>query len=145
MAGPLLSTRWRPEVTKCEVGLAEPGLILENTFTSIDGMVDKIFPYVSAFKGLILCNHWKSIDIIDKVTCPILFIIADKDELVPPVMNYELFEKATSAARKDRVACGSPVRHRRRRPQRLVHDRPQHLLPETQGFCAVSLISCSNT
>ena len=87
-----------------KVGLLfESGVILENTFTSIDDMVDKIFPYVSMFKSLILRNHWRSIDIIHKIKVPILFIIASKDELVPPEMNIKLFEKASGAKSKEKV------------------------------------------
>lgn len=87
-----------------KVGLLfESGVILENTFTSIDDMVDKIFPYVSMFKSLILRNHWRSIDIIHKIKVPILFIIASKDELVPPEMNIKLFESASGAKSKEKV------------------------------------------
>jgi fermentation-respiration switch protein FrsA (DUF1100 family) len=66
-------------------------------------MVDKIFPYVSYLKKFILRNHWRSIELIHKVSVPILFIIASKDELVPPEMSDRLYNKATLTERKFRV------------------------------------------
>ena len=59
------------------------GVILENTFTSIADMIDSIFPYLRYFKYF-QKNHWRSIDLIQKLTAPILFIKSMKDELVPP-------------------------------------------------------------
>lgn len=66
-------------------------------------MVDKLFPYVSIFKNLILRNHWRSNEVIHKLTMPILFIIADRDELVPPQMSDELFKRAVNSEHKVRV------------------------------------------
>ena len=83
------------------------GAILENTFTSIDDMVDKIFPYVSFFKRWILRNHWRTIDLVGKLSVPILFIIAQKDELVPPEMSERLYNKASLSEKKFRVMCDS--------------------------------------
>lgn len=60
------------------------GLIVENTFTSMGDMVDKIFFFVRHLKWLILRNHWRSADLIGKVTHPIFFIAGNQDELVPP-------------------------------------------------------------
>ena len=41
------------------------GIILENTFTSMGDMVDKVMFFAKHFKGLILNSHWNSIDIVD--------------------------------------------------------------------------------
>lgn len=54
------------------------GIILENTFTSISDMVDSIFPVLSPFKFL-QKNHWKSLELIDKIKIPIMFIMSMKD------------------------------------------------------------------
>ncbi|CAD8085167.1 unnamed protein product [Paramecium sonneborni] len=59
------------------------GLILENTFTSIDDMVDIIFPKLKLFKSFLLKNHWLSIQKIGQITQPIFFIYSMKDEIVP--------------------------------------------------------------
>ena len=40
------------------------GVILENTFTSIPDMVDKVFPLLKVFKRFILRNYWRSIELI---------------------------------------------------------------------------------
>lgn len=67
-------------------------------------MVDKIFPYVSFFKKFILRNHWRSSEVIHKLTMPILFIIADQDELVPPQMSEVLYNNAVQSEFRSRVA-----------------------------------------
>lgn len=41
------------------------GIIIENTFTSISDMVDKIFPFLKYFKLLIQKNFWNSISRIN--------------------------------------------------------------------------------
>lgn len=78
------------------------GLILENTFTSMGDMVDRVFPKLAMFKNLILRNHWRSAELIPKVTFPILFIMSLKDELVPVEHMCQLYDKAVNAEFKDR-------------------------------------------
>jgi fermentation-respiration switch protein FrsA (DUF1100 family) len=78
------------------------GLILENTFTSMGDMVDRVFPKLAFFKTLILKNHWLSGDSISKITCPILFIMSLKDELVPVEHMLQLYEKAVNAEFKEK-------------------------------------------
>lgn len=73
---------------------------MENTFTSIDDMMDKVFSFLSPIKSIVLRNHWRSIDIISKIKVPILFIVATEDELVPPSMTKMLYAKATLAEKK---------------------------------------------
>ena len=70
------------------------GLILENTFTSIPDMVEVIFPAVSFLKGLVLRNYWPSNKRISKITTPTLFVKAEKDEIVPPIMMDQLYNLA---------------------------------------------------
>ncbi|EAR92062.3 alpha/beta superfamily hydrolase (macronuclear) [Tetrahymena thermophila SB210] len=76
------------------------GIILENTFTSLDDMVDVVFRPVSIFKRLILKNHWPTINQMSKVQVPALFIKSNKDELVPASQMQQLFDK-----------CHSPNKH----------------------------------
>ena len=47
-------------------------------------MADKLIPYASSVKGLVQNIFWPSIDRIEKVTAPILFVRGMRDELVPP-------------------------------------------------------------
>ena len=79
------------------------GAIIENTFTSIDAMVDKLFPMVAFLKGFVLRNHWRSIEVIGRVRVPILFIKAMNDELIPPAMMNKLYANAVSAKFKKMV------------------------------------------
>lgn len=76
------------------------GAILENTFTSISDMVDKLFPMVKSLKRFVLRISWDSLAIIDKITCPLLFIKATNDELVPPEHMNALFANAVSSKSK---------------------------------------------
>jgi pimeloyl-ACP methyl ester carboxylesterase len=73
------------------------GMIVENTFTSIADMVDRIMPHVAPFKFLIQRIFYPTIDRINSVTCPILFIRGLKDEIVPCDQSIKLYETAKSA------------------------------------------------
>lgn len=76
-------------------------LILENTFTSISAMVDRLFPFLAAIKGIVLRIQWDSLLKIKDLTQPILFISGDSDELVPPPFMKALHDAATRSARRD--------------------------------------------
>lgn len=54
------------------------GLIVENTFTSISDMVDSKFYFLRPFKFL-LRNFWPSIERIDRIIVPILFVVSMND------------------------------------------------------------------
>lgn len=63
-----------------EINMYTPaGLILENTFTSIPDMVDVVFSKLSWMKGPLVRNFFASVDRINKVKIPTLFIFAMKD------------------------------------------------------------------
>ena len=66
------------------------GVIIENSFTSISDMVDVIFWFAKYFKFLILRNYWTSIDLVNKIEYPIMFVTGDKDQLVPHTMTHIL-------------------------------------------------------
>ncbi|XP_074568115.1 alpha/beta hydrolase domain-containing protein WAV2-like [Curcuma longa] len=80
-------------------------IILENTFTSILDMAAIMFPFLKWFigsngsKGPKILNYfvrspWSTIDIIDKIEQPILFLSGLRDELVPPSHMQMLRSKA---------------------------------------------------
>ncbi|XP_042473586.1 alpha/beta hydrolase domain-containing protein WAV2-like isoform X1 [Zingiber officinale] len=80
-------------------------IILENTFTSILDMAAMMFPFLKWFigsngpKGPKILNYfvrspWSTIDIIDKIEQPILFLSGLQDELVPPLQMQMLHSKA---------------------------------------------------
>ena len=51
------------------------GIILENTFTSIADLIDIMFPKLAFMKKLIQRNYWPSVDRINQINKPILFIM----------------------------------------------------------------------
>lgn len=80
-------------------------LILENTFTSVLDMAGVLLPFLKWFiggtdsKGLRILNclvrsPWNTIDLIDQVEQPILFLSGSRDEMVPPSHMRRLYEKA---------------------------------------------------
>ncbi|XP_031491688.1 alpha/beta hydrolase domain-containing protein WAV2 [Nymphaea colorata] len=83
-------------------------LILENTFTSVLDMAGVLLPFLrwfigsTAFKGPKILNFlvrspWNTVEIIDKIKQPILFLSGLQDEMVPPAHMRMLYEKASSS------------------------------------------------
>lgn len=72
-------------------------VVLENTYTSISDMVDKLMPFLSPLKGHLLNIKWDSDRKIQLLTQPILFISGDSDELVPTEHMVRLHELATKS------------------------------------------------
>lgn len=58
------------------------GLIIENTFTSINDIASQFMPILTSFTPFILRNTWKSKDIIGKIEAPILFIRCNEIKLL---------------------------------------------------------------
>jgi len=81
------------------------GLIVENTFCSISDMVGKVFPWLNfeIVKNYMLTMHWKSMNLINSITCPILFLAGDQDEIVPHEQMLKLYGLATNAKSKKLV------------------------------------------
>lgn len=50
------------------------GLILENTFTSIQDVLASLAPLLSTLSPLLLRNKWESKALMHKLKCPVLFI-----------------------------------------------------------------------
>ena len=73
------------------------GVIVENTFKSIDSMVDHLMPVVAPFKSLVLRMHWDSAKIVPTLTIPVLYLAGAKDQLVPPPHMTELHQKSVNA------------------------------------------------
>ncbi|KAJ1952967.1 hypothetical protein IWQ62_006101, partial [Dispira parvispora] len=73
------------------------GIVLENTFTNMLDMVGAVYPrwlpYYSLAK-FCLWNHWSSVDRIQVIPVPILFLSAAKDEIVPSWMMSQLSQQA---------------------------------------------------
>lgn len=78
------------------------GLIVENTFTSMSDLIDKIFPFLKQVKNLLLKNHWPSKERIKQLKVPILFLMSAKDELIPIEQMHELYAKSENAKFKSK-------------------------------------------
>eukprot|EP01083_Nonionella_stella_P286330 974611_1 len=74
------------------------GLILENTFTSIEHIVKDhlrhTFGLVSRLSDSITRIPWDSLSRITNVTCPILFISGQLDKVVPPYQMDLLYKSS---------------------------------------------------
>ena len=70
------------------------GLIIESTFTSIVDMGKKYYPYLPV--NLIARIRYPSLENIDKIYCPKLFIHSIDDEIIPYAMSQQFFDKANT-------------------------------------------------
>jgi abhydrolase domain-containing protein 13 len=79
------------------------GVIVENTFLSIDRMVDSIFPVLSyrLLKNILLRIGWRNDAMVTSIKCPMMFIAGDRDEIVPHAHMIELYGLAKSTKRKE--------------------------------------------
>jgi len=75
------------------------GVMLENTFTNISAMADKLFPFLFYVKPLVLRMNFPSLESIEKIGVPILFISGGLDEVVPPDHMQTLYDSATKSRR----------------------------------------------
>lgn len=76
------------------------GLIIENTFLSIEEMVNAIYPKWTMYPHLtrFLWNHWKSDEAVKSLDLPILYLLGDKDEVVPPSHTEKLYQLSKKAS-----------------------------------------------
>jgi pimeloyl-ACP methyl ester carboxylesterase len=81
----------------CRTGGAIRGLVLENTFTCIGAMMDKLFPVLRPVKRWLLRMDWPSLQRIGDVETPVLFISGLQDELIPPGQMLALYTAAVAA------------------------------------------------
>lgn len=75
------------------------GLVVENTFESMGGMIDVVLPPLRFAKAMNR-NPWDSISAIRSLETPILFISGLRDELVPPQHVKSLYDAALRSALK---------------------------------------------
>lgn len=74
-------------------------LVLENTFTSIRSMMQRVFPALAPFAALVT-SPWASEHRIRTIRIPTMFLVGEKDELVPPSMMRSL-HTASVASHKE--------------------------------------------
>lgn len=90
------------------------GVIIENTFTSMNDLLNAIcrrFRILSLVNRLRLLkrlnrSQWNSIETVTGLKVPVLFLSGLKDKIVPPIHMEKLFE-ATSSSRKQMKTFGS--------------------------------------
>jgi fermentation-respiration switch protein FrsA (DUF1100 family) len=78
------------------------GVVIENSFTSISSMVDKMFPFLAVgdLKNQFLRLKWDSITKVRDISLPMLFIGGKQDEIVPAEHMLELYDAAVGASSK---------------------------------------------
>ena len=80
------------------------GVVLENTFTSVDDMVVTLGQRMVRMSGwtvralrlllsVFMTSHWDSEGKVGDIRCPVLLISGEKDELVPAWQMRRLYEK----------------------------------------------------
>ncbi|CAJ1352437.1 unnamed protein product, partial [Effrenium voratum] len=72
------------------------GLVLENTFTSISDVVNALFPMLAfeSLKKRFLRIRWESIQRVQDLEVPMLFLTGEKDEMIPPTHSRMLHARA---------------------------------------------------
>ena len=69
------------------------GFIVENTFTSLSEMADRIYPKLRIFRKLILRNFWDNDQYVKQLPKHLkgLFITGKKDEITPTYMLKSIY------------------------------------------------------
>jgi pimeloyl-ACP methyl ester carboxylesterase len=76
------------------------GMMVENTFCSIDAMVGILFPFLRpVVKGPLLKMHWNSKEIAKSLTLPILYLAGEDDEIIPHSQMKYLYKISQGASR----------------------------------------------
>ena len=73
------------------------GLILESPFTSVKDMAKMAFPHLPVY--LLIRTKYDSLSRIGDVSCPLLILHGDRDEIVPIAQARKLFEAARDPKR----------------------------------------------
>eukprot|EP00927_Polykrikos_kofoidii_P050564 TRINITY_DN44458_c0_g1_i1.p1 TRINITY_DN44458_c0_g1~~TRINITY_DN44458_c0_g1_i1.p1 ORF type:complete len:330 (+),score=46.24 TRINITY_DN44458_c0_g1_i1:87-1076(+) len=72
------------------------GIILENTFVSVSAVVDALFPFIAfeSLKARFLRLRWETVERIKTLEVPLLFLVGEKDEMIPPWHSKKLQSSA---------------------------------------------------
>lgn len=81
------------------------GCILENTFTSIAGLLDTLYPFLAfeVIKRRFLRLQWRTLERIGNVRAPLLFLSGTKDEVIPASHMQSLHDGAKQARTRKKV------------------------------------------
>lgn len=78
--------------TELAAGNEAAGLVLEDAYTSIPDVGQKRYPWLPV--KLIAANRFETINKIDRISMPKLFMSAEDDEVIPFAHGRAVFEKA---------------------------------------------------
>ena len=70
------------------------GIIVENTFTSMQDLVKHLSPAFSKHMVRAMTNKWDTLSIIGNISKPMLLLSGRADEIVPPRMMTTLYKAA---------------------------------------------------
>eukprot|EP00802_Teleaulax_amphioxeia_P013072 Tamp_13119.p1 GENE.Tamp_13119~~Tamp_13119.p1 ORF type:complete len:327 (+),score=62.05 Tamp_13119:512-1492(+) len=70
------------------------GIIVENTFTSMEDLVQHLSPAFSKHMVRAMTNKWDTLSIIGSISKPMLLLSGRADEIVPPRMMTQLYKAA---------------------------------------------------
>ena len=73
------------------------GLILESPFASVKDMAKIAYPHLPLY--LLVPNKYDSLSKIGKLSCPLLILHGDRDEIVPISQGRKLYEAARGPKR----------------------------------------------
>eukprot|EP00291_Cryptomonas_curvata_P025643 CAMPEP_0172174232 /NCGR_PEP_ID=MMETSP1050-20130122/13534_1 /TAXON_ID=233186 /ORGANISM="Cryptomonas curvata, Strain CCAP979/52" /LENGTH=337 /DNA_ID=CAMNT_0012846153 /DNA_START=97 /DNA_END=1107 /DNA_ORIENTATION=+ len=80
------------------------GVVVENTFTSIDDLVRHLSPALCRPVLRNLSSKWDTLRVIPQIRRPILFLSGRADEIVPPFMMTALYRAAVQSAGREMAA-----------------------------------------
>ena len=84
---------------------AMPGaLVLDSTFTSLEGMGREVYPFLPRFAFRRLRDSFPTLERMGRIALPVLVVHGEEDRLVPPAMGRELYQ----AARGPKAWLGVP-------------------------------------
>ncbi|KAA8495999.1 Protein bem46 [Porphyridium purpureum] len=75
------------------------GLILENTFTSLLDMINRVHPVLTPVRALSR-NRWRSDLRMPSIRLPVLFLSGLRDAFIPPVMMKNLYELSSNSVKR---------------------------------------------
>ena len=85
------------------------GVIIESAFTNSQDVSDILFPFLKLLgplRSMVIKNRWNNLEQVKTVTCPILFISGDKDQLVPVEMTKRLHSACASQRKEVWIVAG---------------------------------------
>ncbi len=84
-------------------------LMVENSFLSITKLIPVLAPILRPFVGL--CHQkWNSAAAIKSASQRVLFLVGERDELIPPAQMFEL-QRAASRARERKLVAFAKGTH----------------------------------